>query len=285
MKPSPQLSILCHPYLSLAALSGGRGQLRAAASTPGSALIWRMDPQQAPQIVELIERRPGGLALIVILPAASDIQNDPRLVYAVQRCRPHGILPGVQMSPEDLAQVLRGPPADLAADVTDYLTWRGLLHDRETRHLIRSIVDLSGEVKSITSLSRRLYISRRALGRRLMNKGLPVPSHWLQIGRILRVTVRLQNSDESVFVIACEAGYPDGFSLSNQMQRLMRVRPSLVRERLGWEWLLESWLRQEAESGGLIPNNAHDLCVKRGAWAGKRTRLRRHVESRTPRKS
>jgi len=284
MIQSSQLSILSHPYVSVEALSGGRGQLRAAAGAPGSALIWRMDPQGALETVELIERRPGGLALIVILPAASDIRNDPRLVQAVQRCRPHGILPDVQTSPEDLAQVLRSPPSDLAADVADYLTWRGMLHDRDTRHLVRSVVDASGEVKSITALSRRLYISRRALGRRFMNNGLPVPSHWLQIGRILRVAIQLQNSGASVFAIASEAGYPDGFSLSNQMQRLIGVRPSFVREYLGWEWLLESWLRHEAEGGGLAPTNA--LGASRGRHAGTPpSKARPRVPSRSPREA
>jgi AraC-like DNA-binding protein len=101
-----------------------------------------------------------------------------------------------------------------------------------------------------------------------MTKGLPVPSHWLQIGRILRVAIQLQNSGASVFAIASEAGYPDGFSLSNQMQRLIGVRPSFVREYLGWEWLLESWLRHEAEGGGLAPTSAHDLGVSKGKHAG-----------------
>jgi AraC-like DNA-binding protein len=100
-------------------------------------------------------------------------------------------------------------------------------------------------------VSRSLYVSRRALGRRLALEGLPVPSHWLQMGRLLRVAVRLQNSEATVSSVAFEHGYPDGFSLSNQMERLMGHRPSEVRRRLGWEWLVESWLRREAGAGRL----------------------------------
>lgn len=195
--------------------------------------------------------RPGGLALVAVLPAPAEIETDPRLVHAVQRCRPAGLLPDAVVHPRDLAHVLRKPPADLAAEVTDYLSWRGLLQDSDTCHLLRRVFDLSSELRSITALSRGLYLSRRALGRRFMKAGLPVPSHWLQIARILRVTGRLQNSAESVFTIASDLGYPDGFSLSNQMHRMTGFRPTTVRQFLGWEWLFESWLRIEADRGNL----------------------------------
>ena len=92
-----------------------------------------------------------------------------------------------------------------------------------------------------------------------MKRGLPVPSHWLQLSRMLRLAFRLQNSDATVFSIAYESGYPDGFSVSNQMHRLIGYRPSQVREFLGWEWILEAWLRKEAESGGLGPGPARQI--------------------------
>jgi AraC-like DNA-binding protein len=176
------------------------------------------------------------------------------LSLELHQLRPHGILPYHPIPAAfDLSQVLRRPPVDLAGEVTDYLRWRGLGIDRDTIHLIRRILDLSGELRSISAVSRSMYLSRRALGRRLTIKGLPVPSHWLQVGRLLRVAIRLQNSEATVSSVAFEHGYPDGFSLSNQMERLMGHRPSRVRSRLGWEWLVESWLRQEAEAGRLRP--------------------------------
>ena len=49
---------------------------------------------------------------------------------------------------------------------------------------------------------------------------------------------------------ASRHGYPDGFSLSNQMKRLTGVRPSEVKERIGWEWVLERWIQRELASGG-----------------------------------
>jgi AraC-like DNA-binding protein len=161
---------------------------------------------------------------------------------------------------------------DLAGEVTDYLRWRGLGIDRDTMHLIRRILDLSRDLKSISAVSRGMYVSRRALGRRLTARGLPVPSHWLQLGRLLRVAIRLQNSDATVSSVAFEHGYPDGFSLSNQMERLIGRRPSDARRRLGWEWLVESWLRREADAGRLscagsradpVETGAHPLAMAR----------------------
>jgi AraC-like DNA-binding protein len=162
---------------------------------------------------------------------------------------PHHIEP----SAIELAHILRRPPIDLPAEITDYLSWRGLHADRNTVHLIRRIVELSEDLRSVSALARSMYMSRRALGRRFMTLGLPVPSHWLQMARLLRVALRLQNSDASVFSVAYEFGYPDGFSVSNQMSRLLGYRPTEVRERLGWEWLFEAWLRREAECGALAP--------------------------------
>jgi AraC-like DNA-binding protein len=190
---------------------------------------------------------------VVILSPATDVFGDPAAGGDLRNLRPQGILP-FHSEPEagDCAQVLRRPPLDLAADVIDYLRWRGLCVDRDTAHLVRRILDLSGELRSIASVSRSLYVSRRALGRRLALEGLPVPSHWLQMGRLLRVAVRLQNSEATVSSIAFEHGYPDGFSLSNQMERLMGHRPSEVRRRLGWEWLVEAWLRREAGGGRFL---------------------------------
>ncbi|MEM7416111.1 MAG: AraC family transcriptional regulator [Gemmatimonadota bacterium] len=143
--------------------------------------------------------------------------------------------------------------------MTDYLAWRGIVVERDTTQLIRRIVELSADLRTVTALARGMYMSRRALGRRLMTRGLPVPSHWLQVARILRVAARLQNTDTSILSLAYQSGYPDGFSMSNQMHRLIGYRPSQMREYLGWEWIFEAWLRREAEAGGLSPSSVAKL--------------------------
>jgi len=251
------LLLLEFPYEALRPVNGGKEQLKKEGRKPGSALIWVLERGATESDRNIVEQRPGGLALIVILPRVADLANDPTILHLIEGCRPQGILPfHERLSERELAQVLRRPPDDLSASVTEYLAWRGIRIDRDTVHLIRRTLDKSADLRSISALARSMYLSRRALGRRFLSRGLPVPSHWLQLGRLLRVAVKLQNSRDSIFSVAYEFGYPDGFAVSNQMERIIGVRPHEVREQLGWEWLLESWLRVEAESGGLAPDHS-----------------------------
>jgi AraC-like DNA-binding protein len=218
----------------------------------GEAVVWQMARSANALEVQLMRDRPGGLALIVVLPPAQRLNGDADVLTIIDRCRPHSVLPfHPEPEPEDLAVVLRRPPEALPVDVTDYLVWRGVRVDGDTRRLIRRTLELSGELRTVSGLSRALYLSRRALGRRFLSRGLPAPSHWLQFGRVLRATIRLQTTNESLFSIAAGLGYPDGFALSNQMKRLTSVRPSTIRECLGWEWVVEGWLVDEHRRGGL----------------------------------
>lgn len=248
----PPLSLLLPPYARLQPAEASTSSLRGFSGCPGVAIVWRMGSGGDEARVRALRARPGGLSLLALLPPERDLTDSPSLALQLHQLRPQGILPHhPDPAASDLAQVLRRPPADLSGEVVDYLRWRGFALDRETVQLLRRIIDLSSELRSIASVSRSMYLSRRALGRRLTTRGLPVPSHWLQIGRLLRVAIRLQNSDATVSSVAFEHGYPDGFALSNQMERLIGYRPSDVRRHLGWEWLVESWLRREAESGKL----------------------------------
>lgn len=215
--------------------------------------MWTMSRGNPDRDLPVAASRPAGIPLLTILPPAERIRRDPDLLELVERCRPQSILPYHPVpDPEELTRLLARPPEDLPAEVLDYLAWRGVRMDSETRRLVRRTLELSAEVRSIAGLARALYLSRRALGRRFHSRGLPVPSHWLQFGRILRVSLDLQQSSDSLFAIAGGHGYPDGFALSNQMYRLTGVRPSLVRERLGWEWIVEAWLETEVAEGGLV---------------------------------
>jgi len=256
----PAISLFTHPYRSLTPVTGGGRQLRGEGRVPGAALVWQMRAGAHEQDVAVVRDRPGGLPLIVILPSFSSPTSEPGLLGIIEAVRPSAVLP-FHPSPdlEDLAAVLRRPPEDLGVEVTDYLAWRGLPVDRETTQLIRRIIALSADLRSITALCRSLYLSRRALGRRFVSRGLPVPSHWLHFSRLLRVAIRLQNSDDSVVSVGYELGYTDAFSLSNQMVRMTGHRPSEARAFLGWEWLLEAWLRREADEGSLAPGLTVDL--------------------------
>lgn len=216
----------------------------------GWAMLWNLGRAGWRDGQTVVSRRLAGISLVIVLPSGDDDLSVLRILRVIEQTRPQAVIPYHRVpSPREIASVMRRPPTSLASCVTEYLDWKGVPLDPVTRNIIRRTVELSDRVQTISALAKNLYMSRRALGRRLMNEGLPVPSHWLQISRILRATIKLQNSDDSLFRVATALGYPDGFSLSNQMSRLLGVRPLEAREKLGWEWLFETWLVREAHRG------------------------------------
>lgn len=218
----------------------------------GVGVLWCMAAGDPDTDWQLARHRPPGTALLVMLPPAEALGSYPHIVDRIDMCNPQSILPyDPEPDPDTLMVAMKLPPPRLSIALTDYLTWRGMRLDTDTRRLIQRTVDLAPEVSSISGLSRALYLSRRALGRRFMTRGLPVPSHWLHIGRILNAVIRLQTTPTSLFAIAIDLGYPDGFALSNQMKRLIGARPSVCRDCLGWEWVVECWLQQERAAGTL----------------------------------
>lgn len=236
------------PLIDPSALPSGRFPMR------GAAMIWNLRAGDWGTGFRAVRERPPGIALFLLLPPASEIEGTTKLLQLVEHCRPHSILPFMEeVDPEELGPVLRRFPRDFGSEVMEYLRWRGADTDQDTRRIIRKILDLSGELRTVSGLARSLYTSRRALGRRFLDRGLPAPSHWLHFGRILRASLGLQEAGRSLQSVATGLGYPDGFSLSNQMKRLLNLRPSLMRECFGWEWVVESWLLQEARARHLSP--------------------------------
>lgn len=240
--PYRRLEPLDHPY-----------QIpRSPLPNRGSVLIWNLNPGEITSGCRSVRARPPGVALFVILPPTQRLGGREALFRLMASCRPHSILPHVEeVDPEELILVLRRCPNQFSLEVAEYLSWRGMDLDLDTRRLIRKTLDLSLELRTVSGLARALYMSRRALGRRFMTRGLPVPSHWLHFSRILRGSIRLQDPKATLFSVGCELGYPDGFAFSNQMKRLTGLRPSIMRECFGWEWIVESWLHKEAEAGNL----------------------------------
>lgn len=220
----------------------------------GSALLWNVGKGGVGAGLQLARTRPPGMALMILLPRGAESGSRQTLDRLMKYSRPHSVLPYLEeVDPEELAAVLRRFPADFEVEVSDYLVWRGIDVDSDTRRLLRRTLELSGEIRTVTALARALYMSRRALGRRFLTRGLPVPSHWLHFGRVLRGSIRLQSPGTTLFGVANDLGYPDGFAFSNQLKRLTGLRPSVMKDCYGWEWLVESWLIREAGSGHLSP--------------------------------
>lgn len=252
MPASPALpaavSLMEPPYRELVSVEHSGGvQPRGG----GWVMVWNLGAEEWAEWGELAVSRRAGVALALVLPNEEGL-SITRVLRAIERSRPQAVLPSHRSPrPGDVAAVIRRPPPSLSTSVGEYMEWRGFSLDPVTKSVIRRTIDLSAHVQTISALAKNLYVSRRALGRRFVNSGLPVPSHWLHAARILRAAIKLQNSDASLFNVACSLGYSDGFSLSNQMSRLCGVRPMDTRTMVGWEWLFESWLAREAEQGNI----------------------------------
>jgi AraC-like DNA-binding protein len=213
----------------------------------GSAVVWRLQDGVA-QAAEFtwLRDRPRGLPLIVLLPPPEEVIRTLPLLPRLRDLGARAVLPdGALGTPERTRQLLSSPPLNIADAVTSYLTERGMLASRKLHGEVHRILELSTEVQSISGLARRMYTSRRTLGRHFSSEGVPVPSHWLQFGRLLHVCLQLQMKDATIFRVAHRARYPDGFTMSNQMKRVLGIRPSEASALIGWVWIVESWLDVE----------------------------------------
>ena len=216
----------------------------------GMALLWSPGGGGAESTLDLLLARPPGLPVFLVLPPPAEVHEIVPLLARLHELAPRAVLPTGPLAGVDTIRTLLATPSrPLALEATDYLLRRGLL-SRTAAGAVRQILQVAGATRSITALSRRMYLSRRTLGRHFELEGIPVPSHWLQMARLLHVAARLQRERVTAFRAAVEVGYPDGFTMSNQMKRLIGCRPTEVRDCLGWEWVLESWIRGEAQRGG-----------------------------------
>lgn len=254
----PRMAVLAPPYRSFVDidLSWHPPEIPPR----GIVLVWWLvDGLSQEDQFEWLKGRPPGLPLVVVLPPARHVSRAMPLLNYVAALSPKGVLPtGRVVSPPRLRHLMSVPPVALAEAVATYLTRRELLRADKIRAEVEQVLHHSGQLTSVADLARHMYLSRRTLGRHFARAGLPVPSHWLQFGRLLRVALMLQRDSASVGRIALRANYPDGFTLSNQMKRLIGVRPTEVRRFLGWEWLVEAWLYQEARHGSIDPRRFSD---------------------------
>jgi AraC-like DNA-binding protein len=243
--PDPGLHLFEPPYRAYHPFSMDWNP--AVPFLPGAAVVWIMS--STPRVygeLEWIRARPPSLPFFLVLPEPEDITPLAPILRDVPELRPKGVLPSAsQDTLEALRTLLAAPPNSLPDAVADHLTHLGVVRDRATRSRIETIFATAPHTSSIEKLAGQLCQSRRTLGRFFSDRGLPVPSHWLQIARLLHVAVQLQNTRTNINRVSTRFGYPDGFTMSNSMKRLTGYRPTFVREHLGWEWVIEAWLRGE----------------------------------------
>lgn len=244
-RPHSRLALFSTPYAAFNAIT--TSWVPDTRPPQGQCLLWWIEnAREQEHEFEWLCGRPAGLPIIVILPPAEDIHATLPLLNHVGALAPRAVIPsGLLVAPMRIRHLLSLPPASLAESVTAYLQRRAIVADMSIQAEIRQIFMLSREVTTVSELARRMCMSRRTLGRHFKAADLPVPSHWLQFARLLRVACILQRESTAVGRAASMANYPDAFTLSNQMKRLIGLRPTEVRQYLGWEWLVETWLQRE----------------------------------------
>lgn len=220
---------------------------------PGGSVVWFMAAAGNiyPEL-DWVRDRPGWMPLFVVLPPPEEILPIAPILRSVPDVAPRGVIPSAGRGlARALRTLLAAPPSSLPRAVADHLEGAGLLLDSDARELVETIFGSAPHVSSIEKLASKMCQSRRTLGRFFQTRGLPVPSRWLQFARILHVAITIQNTRMSIGRVSTRFGYTDGFTLSNSMKRLTGHRPTFVRERLGWEWIVETWIRRERGYGAL----------------------------------
>lgn len=242
--PTQGLFYFEHPYQQYQPVSLGCAPEKV---TPGSSVVWFMAPVGNIYLeLDWVRARPHWLPLFVVLPDPDDILPIASILRHISDLRPRAVIPSAGRGLSEVLQtLLAAPPHALPPLVADQLEKAGMIPDARTRSLVQDIFLAAPQVSSIEELANKTCQSRRTLGRFFHNRGLPVPSHWLQFARILHVAIQMQSTRFNINRVATRFGYTDGFTMSNSMKRLTGYRPSFVREHLGWEWIIEVWIRGE----------------------------------------
>ena len=102
----------------------------------------------------------------------------------------------------------------------------------------------------VGGLLARLGHAERTVRTWFRRAGVPGPGKWLAAANAVRAALRLQAEEGApLLALAVECGYSDHSSLSRQSLRLFGLRPGAIRGTLGWEWLLDRWLRRASARG------------------------------------
>ncbi|MEX2571138.1 MAG: helix-turn-helix domain-containing protein [Gemmatimonadota bacterium] len=191
-------------------------------------------------------------AVPVVLSLAPDITDGLFIAGQAARASVRAVVAGNAPLGESLRRPLTSS-TNLGREVVDWLPLFGLRLSPTLNHLICEIFTEAPRFSEIGPLLKSLGAAESSTRFRFRKKGLPAPSRWLQAARALHAALRIQlEPEKSILTHACALGYADHSALCHQMKRVFRTTPAAVRETLGWEWLLERWMRAEVLSSPTI---------------------------------
>ena len=117
-------------------------------------------------------------------------------------------------------------------------------------HLAAEIVRAAPRCADLRELLAGLGRAERTVRTWFRRAGVPGPGKWLAAAHAVRAALRLQaEAGAPLLALAVECGYSDHSSLSRQSLRLFGLRPGAIRGTLGWEWLMDRWLRRASVPG------------------------------------
>lgn len=189
----------------------------------------------------------------VVLSLGPEIQDGLFIAGQAARASVRAVVEG----DVSLGEALRKPltsTGTLGPDVVEWLSLFGLRLAPNLKHLVESIFTLAPRHSEVGPLLREIGAAESSTRFRFRKKGLPAPSRWLQAARALHAALRIQTEPEkSILTHACSLGYSDHSALCHQMKRTFGTTPAAVRSTLGWEWLLERWVRSEVLPEAPLP--------------------------------
>jgi AraC-like DNA-binding protein len=223
-------------------------EVDAAKMVPGSVLALHVtaratDWSAYAETVHALRRRLP--AVPIVLSLGPDISDGLYLASQAARSSVRAVVAGNTALGEALRRPLTAT-ATIGPDVVEWLALFGLRLSPTLSHLISAIFTGAPRHTEVGTLLRAMGAAESSTRFRFRKKGLPAPSRWLQAARALHAAMRIQlEPDKSILAHACVLGYADHSALCHQMKRVFATTPAAVRETLGWEWLLERWVRAE----------------------------------------
>lgn len=215
------------------------------AEPPGTILALRLDrpcvdPHAVEQLTQEISLRAPTCPVVVLL----RMSPEDALLTAVRLAslRIRAVVPEVEPLRPLLVPLLTDPAA-LPRGAVAWLQDRGIRLSPNTAALVEGILAGAPAHATLGSLLDQLHVPISSARFRMRKKGLPAPGRWFQAGRALHAALLLQaNPEASTATIAQRLGFADHSALAHLLRRTFRVRARMIRQTLGWEWLLHRWL-------------------------------------------
>lgn len=239
--PRPTFLVSSHPYERFITWSGVPDQI-----SDGTVIILALAPESlSPRSIQSVHRVATSVRKALAAAAIGGTLLGSR-EGARKGCRRVLADAGLRfwLKPHDMTLAgLQTAIADAGVARLDILTWleayfrpRGVV-EHGLLHMLASLLmtdDLpGGMVNEAGRWTRRL--------------GIPPPRRWTMVGKLVRGITELQGDPSTTIAEAARrVGYSESSAFTHGCQQAFGLTPSVIRARLGWEWLLARFLRDVA---------------------------------------